>query len=385
MNSKFIYLDYNATTPCDADVVSEMLPYFTEYHGNASSVHYNLGWKSKSAVDKSREHIANLINANANEIIFTSGATEGNNLAIRGVFDACKEKGNHIITCETEHKATLDTLKYLQEKGAEITYLKVNIDGSINLEEVKEKIKDTTILICLMFANNETGVVHPIKELGKFANENNVIFMTDATQAVGKIPIDVSDCGVDILTFSAHKMYGPKGIGAIYVKENKKKYLTPQITGGGHENGLRSGTLNVPSIVGFGKASKIAKEEINEKSYLKIKKLRIKLEDNLVDCNSKLNGLGALRLPHVANISFPEIDGKRLLKLLNKFVAVSSGSACSSSSLETSHVLKAMGIDSETAQATIRFSLGKNTTEQEIDFTISKVKEILEILDKSKN
>ena len=244
MNPKFIYLDYNATTPCDTDVVSEMLPYFTELYGNASNVHYNLGWKSKTIVDKSRENIANLINACTNEIIFTSGATESNNLAIRGVYDACQKKGNHIITCETEHKATLDTLKYLHKKGAEITYLKVNKDGSINLKEIQEKIKHTTILICLMFANNETGVVHPIKEIGELAKTKNTIFMTDATQAVGKTHIDVSDCGVDILTFSAHKMYGPKGIGAIYVKKNVQKYLTTQITGGGHENGLRSGTLS---------------------------------------------------------------------------------------------------------------------------------------------
>lgn len=244
MNTQLVYMDYNATTPCDKDVVFEMLPYFTGMYGNASSVHYDLGWYSKTAVDNGRKQVANLINANPSDIVFTSGATEGNNLAIRGVFEACKDKGNHIITCKTEHKATLDTLEYLQKKGADVTFLDVDENGMVDIKELEKQIRKKTILICLMYANNETGVIHPFREISDLCQKSEIIFMCDATQAVGKVPIDVKDNLVDILTFSAHKMYGPKGIGAVFVREGNKLNIMPQITGGGHENGMRSGTLN---------------------------------------------------------------------------------------------------------------------------------------------
>jgi cysteine desulfurase len=376
--NQLVYLDYNATTPCDQDVVNEMLPYFTSMYGNASSVHYQLGWHSRTAVDNGRKQVAKLINAQPQEIVFTSGATEGNNLAIRGVFEACRERGNHIITCKTEHKATLDTLEYLRRNGAEVTFLDVDTDGAINISELADAVNSNTILVCLMYANNETGVLHPFAEIGRFCRKNDIIFMCDATQAAGKTVIDVQQDPIDILTFSAHKMYGPKGIGALYVREGCRMNIMPQITGGGHENGMRSGTLNVPAIVGFGKAAEIATKELCSDAGHEIIRLRNKLEGHLTELKgAKLNGKNAGRLPHVTNISFLDIDGKRLLKTLNKFVAVSSGSACSSSSLDTSHVLKAMGVEPETAQSTIRFSIGKYTTEEDINFTIRKVDEIV--------
>lgn len=381
-----IYMDYNATTPCDADVVNEMLPYFTGMYGNASSIHYNLGWHSKNAVDNARKQVSNLINSTPLEIVFTSGATEGNNLAIRGVYESCRGKGNHIITCKTEHKATLDTLEYLQKNGADVTFLNVDSKGMVDVKELEREIKESTILICLMYANNETGVIHPFEEIGELCKENEILFMSDATQAVGKIAIDVKNSPIDILTFSAHKMYGPKGIGAVFVKKDIKISITPQITGGGHENGMRSGTLNVPAIVGFGKAAENALKELESDSGSKIVILRDRLENFLKGLDGvKLNGENTSRLAHVTNVSFFNTDGKRLLKSLNKFVAVSSGSACSSRSLDTSHVLKAMGIDSETAQSTIRFSIGKYTTENDIDFTISKLDEILKSLRRLQN
>ena len=384
--AQLIYMDYNATTPCDTDVVSEMLPYFSGMYGNASSIHYNLGWYSKNAVDNGRNQVSNLINANPLEIIFTSGATEGNNLAIRGVYEAYKNKGNHIITCKTEHKATLDTLEYLQKKGANVTFLDVDSRGIIDINKLENEIKENTILICLMYANNETGVIHPFEEIGEICKENDIIFMCDATQAVGKIFIDVRNNLIDLLTFSAHKMYGPKGIGAVFVREGNKINITPQITGGGHENGMRSGTLNVPAIVGFGKAAENASKELESNSISKILLLRNRLEKFLTGLEGvKINGGNANRLPHVTNISFFDVNGKRLLKSLNKFIAVSSGSACSSTSLDTSHVLKAMGVDNDTAQSTIRFSIGKYTTENDIDFAINKVGEILKSLRKTQN
>ncbi|MCV9927069.1 cysteine desulfurase [Flavobacterium sp. LS1R49] len=376
--TQLVYMDYNATTPCDRDVVNEMLPYFTQMYGNAASIHYDLGWYSKTAVDNARKQVANLINADQLEIIFTSGATEGNNLAIRGVYEACKSKGNHLITCKTEHKATLDTLEHLQRIGANVTFLDVDDRGMINLDELGKTINKETILVCLMYANNETGVIHPFAEIGELCKKNKIMFMCDATQAVGKVPIDVKNSLVDILTFSAHKMYGPKGVGAVFIKDGHKTDIMPQITGGGHENGMRSGTLNVPAIVGFGKAAENAMKELESNANSKLVPLRNQLEDFLIGLGEvKLNGGNVKRLPHVTNISFFNIDGKRLLKSLNKFLAVSSGSACSSASLDTSHVLKAMGISSETAQSTIRFSIGKYTTEDDIDFAINKIKGIL--------
>ncbi|TAF69817.1 MAG: cysteine desulfurase, partial [Flavobacterium sp.] len=274
--------------------------------------------------------------------------------------------------------ATLDTLEYLQKKGADVTFLDVDSRGIVDIKKLEKEIRKSTILICLMYANNETGVIHPFEEIGELCKKNEIIFMCDATQAVGKTSIDVKNNLIDILTFSAHKMYGPKGIGAVFVREGNKMNIMPQITGGGHENGMRSGTLNVPAIVGFGKAAENAQKELESSSSSKILSLRNRLEDFLTGLEGvKLNGGNANRLPHVTNISFLNIDGKRLLKSLNKFVAVSSGSACSSTSLDTSHVLKAMGIDNETAKSTIRFSIGKHTTENDIDFTINKVDEIL--------
>jgi cysteine desulfurase len=379
--NQLIYMDYNATTPCDKDVVNEMFPYFTQLYGNAASVHYELGWQSRTAVDHARNQVAQLIHADPEEIVFTSGATEGNNLVIRGVFEACKSKGNHIITCKTEHKATLDTLEYLQKKGADVTFLNVGSEGMINMAELESKITTNTIMVCLMYSNNETGVIHPFTEIGKICRKNNVIYMCDATQGVGKIVIDVKNNFIDIMTFSAHKIHGPKGIGAIYIREGYKTNIIPQITGGGHENGMRSGTLNVPSIVGFGKAAENAAKELHANSNSRILLLRDKLENYLTGLEGvKLNGRGQNRLAHVTNISFFDVDGKRLLKSLNKYMAVSSGSACSSSSLHPSHVLKAMGVDDETAHSTIRFSIGKYTTEAEIDFAISKVYEVLATL-----
>lgn len=368
-----IYLDHNATTPCDPRVVEAMIPYFTNNFGNAASRNHAFGWQAEEAVDYAREQVAKLINADAKEIIFTSGATEGDNLAIKGVFEMYREKGNHIITTKTEHKAVLDTCKHLEKAGAEITYLSVGEDGLINLEELEASIKPTTILVSLMYANNEIGVLQPIKEISAIAKKHGVLVFTDATQAVGKIPVDVQADGIDLMAFTAHKMYGPKGVGALYVRrKNPRVKVISQMDGGGHERGMRSGTLNVPGIVGLGKACEICMTDM-ESDNKRIKALRDKLETSLMKLEETyLNGNKEHRLPQVSNISFKYVEGEGLLMGV-KDIALSSGSACTSASLEPSYVLKALGLDDELAHSSLRFGLGRFTTEEEVDFAIDQV------------
>lgn len=369
-----IYLDNNATTKVDPRVLEAMMPYFTEDFGNAASRNHPFGWKAEEAVDYAREQIAKLIGANEKEIIFTSGATESNNLAIKGVFEMYREKGNHIITVVTEHKAVLDTCKHLEKLGAEITYLTPAENGLITVDQVANAIKSNTILVTIMFANNEIGVVQPIREIGKLCHEKGILFHSDATQAIGKIPVDVMADGIDLMSFTAHKMYGPKGIGALYVRrKNPRVKVTAQMDGGGHERGMRSGTLNVPGIVGFGKAAELAIAEM-EKDALHTSKLRDKLETALLELEeSYINGSKEHRLPNTTNMSFKYVEGEGLIMGI-KDIAVSSGSACTSASLEPSYVLKSLGLDDELAHSSLRFGLSRYTTEEEIDYTINHVK-----------
>jgi len=369
-----IYLDYNATTPCDPQVMEVMLPYFTEQFGNAASRSHSFGWQAEEAVDYAREQVARLIGAEPKEIIFTSGATEGDNLALKGVFEMYAGKGKHIITCVTEHKAVLDTCKHIEKLGGEVTYLPVNKEGLIDLQQLEAAITPRTILIAIMYANNETGTVQPVKEIGAIAKKHNVIFFTDATQAVGKIPVDVIKDNIDLLACSAHKIYGPKGVGALYVRrKNPRVKLTAQMDGGGHEKGMRSGTLNVPGIAGFGKACDICRLQMEEDS-LRMSHLRDKLENALLQLEATyINGSREHRLPHVANISFDYVDGDGLMMGLNKEIALSSGAACTSASMEPSYVLKALGLDDTLAHSSLRFSIGRFTTEEQIDFVIEKV------------
>ena len=369
-----VYLDYNATTPCDPRVVEAMLPYFGRYFGNPASHNHSFGWEAEEAVEQAREQVAKLVGADPKEIIFTSGATEADNLAIKGVFETYAVKGNHIITCSTEHKAVLDTCSHLEKNGAEVTYLAVDKNGSIDLAAMEAAIKPSTILIAIMYANNETGTIMPVKEIGAIAKRRGVIFFSDATQAVGKIPVNVIDDGIDLLSLSGHKMYGPKGVGVLYIRrKNPRIKLTAQLDGGGHERGVRSGTLNVPGIVGLGKACEICGAEM-ETEFNRIKSLRDKLETALLQIeNSFLNGDKNRRLANVTNIAFKFAEGDSLIMAINKNVAVSSGAACSSATPEPSHVLKAMGIDDELASSSIRFSLGRFTTAEEIDYVIEEV------------
>jgi cysteine desulfurase len=369
-----IYLDHNATTPMDPRVLEAMLPYFVENFGNAASRNHSFGWHAEEAVDYAREQIAQLIGADPKEIIFTSGATEGNNLGIKGVYEMYASKGNHIITSTTEHKAVLDTCKHLEKLGAEVTYLEVQPDGLIDLKQLEAAMKPTTILVAIMYANNEIGVIQPVKEIGAIAKKHGALFFTDAVQAVGKIPVDVIADGIDIMSFTAHKMYGPKGVGALYVRrKNPRVKVTAQIDGGGHERGMRSGTLNVPGIVGFGKAAEIARTDMAGDTE-RISKLRDKLENALkVIDETYVNGNPAHRLPHVSNISFKYVEGEGLLMGFNKDIALSSGSACTSASLEPSYVLKALGLGDDLAHSSLRFGLGRYTTEEQIDFTIKAV------------
>lgn len=371
-----IYLDNNATTPCDPRVVEAMIPYFTEHFGNAASRNHPFGWAAEEAVDYAREQVAKLIGADPKEIIFTSGATEGDNLAIKGVFDMYASKGNHIITCTTEHKAVLDTCKHIEKSGGDVTYLPVDSDGLIDLNALEAAIKPTTILIAIMYANNETGVVMPVREISAIAKKHGVLFFTDATQAVGKIPVDVLKDGIDILTFTGHKMYGPKGIGALYVRrKNPRVKVTAQMDGGGHERGMRSGTLNVPGIVGFGKACELCMQEMDTEAK-RLSVLRDKLETSLLQLEEAyVNGSKQHRLPHVANISFKYVEGEGLMMGFNKNIALSSGSACTSASLEPSYVLKALGLGDDLAHSSLRFGLGRFTTEEQIDYTIKHVSE----------
>lgn len=369
-----IYLDHNSTTPMDPRVLEAMIPYFTENFGNAASRNHSFGWQAEEAVDYAREQIAQLIGADSKEIIFTSGATEGDNLGIKGVYEMYASKGNHIITCTTEHKAVLDTCKHLEKLGAEVTYLEVQPDGLIDLKELEAAMRPTTILVAIMYANNEIGVIQPVKEISAIAKKHGALFFTDAVQAVGKIPVDVNADGIDLMAFTAHKMYGPKGVGALYVRrKNPRVKVTAQLDGGGHERGMRSGTLNVPGIVGFGKAAEIARLDMASDTE-RISKLRDKLENALkVIDETYVNGNPAHRLPHVSNISFKYVEGEGLMMGFNKDIALSSGSACTSASLEPSYVLKALGLGDDLAHSSLRFGLGRYTTEEQIDYTIKAV------------
>jgi cysteine desulfurase len=369
-----IYLDNNATTPMDPRVFEAMTPYFLEDFGNAASRNHPFGWKAEEAVDYAREQVAKLIGADPKEIIFTSGATEGDNLGIKGVFEMYAQKGNHIITATTEHKAVLDTCKHIEKLGGEVTYLQVKPDGLIDLAELEAAIKPTTILISIMWANNEIGTVMPIREISAIAKKHGVLLFTDATQAVGKIPVDVNKDGIDLMAFTAHKMYGPKGVGALYVRrKNPRVKVTAQMDGGGHERGMRSGTLNVPGIVGFGKACEVCMQDMEADSK-RISKMRDKLETALMLLEEAyINGSTQHRLPHVTNISFKHVEGEGLLMGFNKNIALSSGSACTSASLEPSYVLKALGLGDDLAHSSLRFGLGRFTTDEQIDYTVKAI------------
>ncbi|MEJ8841444.1 aminotransferase class V-fold PLP-dependent enzyme [Lacibacter sp. H375] len=374
-----IYLDYNATTPCDPRVLDEMLPYFTNQFGNAASRTHAYGWVAEEAVTIGRERVAKLIGADPSELIFTSGATEAVNLALRGVYETYQSKGKHIITYHTEHKAVLDTCAYLEKQGAIVTYLPVDEKGLPDLSLLEKNIHAETILIAAMYANNETGVLFPIKEMSSIAKKAGVLFFSDATQAVGKVPVDVLKEDIDLLALSAHKLYGPKGVGALYVRrKNPRVKLSPLLYGGGHEKGLRSGTLNVPGIVGLGKACDVCLLDMQVDS-LRIEQLRDQLLNGLLALGCvKLNGGKNFLLPHVANVSFDFAAAAQLIGQLSKHIAVSSGSACTSASAEPSHVLKAMGLKDELAIGSIRFSLGRFTTEEEITSALNKIKQVVQ-------
>jgi cysteine desulfurase len=365
-----IYLDNNATTPMDPRVLDAMIPYFVNKFGNAASRNHAFGWVAEEAVDYAREQVAKLIGANEKEIIFTSGATESDNLALKGVFEMYKEKGNHIITMTTEHKAVLDACKHIEKLGGRVTYLSPKPDGMIDLEQLVAAMTQETILVSIMYGNNEIGVIQPVKEIAKIAHQFGALFMTDATQAVGKIPVNVIDDGIDLLALSAHKMYGPKGVGALYVRrKNPRVKVTAQMDGGGHERGMRSGTLNVPGIVGLGKACELARLEMDQDAK-RLSALRDKLENALTQLEeSYVNGNREHRLPHTANISFKYVEGEGLMMAM-KDLAVSSGSACTSASLEPSYVLKSLGLSDDLAHSSIRFGLGRFTTEEEVDRAI---------------
>jgi len=369
-----VYLDYNSTTPCDPRVVETMLPYFTEKFGNAASRSHAFGWEGEEAVTQAREQVAALIGATPEEIVFTSGATEGDNLALKGVFELYASKGNHIITVVTEHKAVLDSCHHIERLGGEITWLPVDAQGLINLKELEAAIRPTTILIAVMYANNEIGVIQPIPAISAIARKHGVLFFTDATQAVGKIPVDVGRDGIDLLTLSAHKLYGPKGIGALYVRRrNPRVRLTAQMDGGGHEKGMRSGTLNVPAIVGMGKACELCGAEM-ETDAGRIGKLRDRLESGLMAIEgAHVNGSQEHRLPQTTNVSFSYVDGQALLAGLGKDVALSSGSACTSASMEPSYVLKALGLGDDLAHSSLRLGLGRWTTEEEVDYAVGRI------------
>ncbi|HEX4612947.1 MAG TPA: IscS subfamily cysteine desulfurase [Urbifossiella sp.] len=369
-----IYMDNNSTTRCDPRVVEAMLPYFTEKFGNAASRSHAYGWEAEAAVEEAREQIADVFNASPKEIIFTSGATESNNLAIKGVAAMYKKKGNHVVTQATEHKAVLDTCKRLERDGFQVTYLPVDKYGQVHAEQVREALTEKTILVSVMAANNEIGTVQPIQAIGKLCKEKGVLFHTDAVQAVGKIPLDVEEMGIDLLSLTAHKLYGPKGIGALYVrKKDPRVRLEPQIDGGGHERGMRSGTLPVPMIVGLGTACDIAHREMpaeSARTFQLRERLRTGIMGKLPE--SYLNGHPTERLPGNANISFAYVEGEGLMMGI-KDVAVSSGSACTSASLEPSYVLRALGVGDELAHSSIRFGIGRFNTEAEVDFVVDLV------------
>jgi cysteine desulfurase len=376
-----IYMDYHATTPVDPRVLEAMMPYFTEKFGNAASRNHPFGWEAEEAVDTARKQVADLIAANAKEVIFTSGATESNNLAIKGVAEMYREKGNHVITCVTEHKAVVDTCKKLEKQGLRVTYLPVQKDGRISLDELRATITDKTILITIMTANNEIGVLQPIAEIGAIAKEKGILFHTDAVQAVGKVPFDVTTMKADLVSISGHKIYGPKGVGALYVRRrNPRVLLAEQISGGGHERGMRSGTLNVPGIVGLGKAAELCRLEM-QKDAERLGKLRDRLNEELHKNLDEIyiNGSMEHRLPGNLNISFAYVEGESLLMGIND-VAVSSGSACTSATLEPSYVLKALGTGDDLAHSSIRFGIGRFNTEAEADYVADRVCETVERL-----
>jgi cysteine desulfurase len=376
-----IYLDNHATTRTDPRVFEAMKPYFTEVFGNAASRNHEFGWEAEEAAEKARKQIADLIGATAKEIVFTSGATESNNLALKGIAEMYAERGNHIITQATEHKAVLDTCKRLEKDGVRVTYLPVQQNGLINLQQLRDAITDKTILISIMYASNEIGVVQPVQEIGKIAKEKGVLFHTDAVQAVGKIPVNVVADNIDVLSMTAHKLYGPKGVGALYVRRrNPRVQITAQMDGGGHERGMRSGTLNVPGIVGFGAACELAKNEMAEEAK-RLQYLRDKLKDKLMSELDEvyINGSWEHRLPHNLNISFAYVEGESLLMGIND-VAVSSGSACTSATLEPSYVLKALGAGDDLAHSSIRFGVGRFNTEEEVDYVADKVVDVVKKL-----
>jgi cysteine desulfurase len=370
-----IYLDNNATTPLDPRVLEAMMPYLTDVFGNAASRNHPFGWAAEEGVDYAREQISQLINCDPKEIIFTSGATESDNLGIKGVFEMYSQRGNHIITATTEHKAVLDTCKHIEKLGGKVTYLPVNEQGLISLDELEAAMTPQTILVTIMYGNNETGTIQPIREIAAIAHKHGALFMTDGTQAVGKIPVDVQADGIDLMAFTAHKMYGPKGVGALYVRrKNPRVKVTAQMDGGGHERGMRSGTLNVPGIVGLGKACELARLEMAADAE-RLSKLRDQLEKELLTLEeSYVNGSVERRLPHVANISFKYVEGEGLMMGV-KDLAVSSGSACTSASLEPSYVLKALGLSDDLAHSSLRFGLSRFTTDEQIAYAINHVKE----------
>jgi cysteine desulfurase len=376
-----IYMDYHATTPMDPRVFEAMKPYFMETFGNAASRNHSFGWQAEEAVEKSRKQIADLIGSTTKEIVFTSGATESNNLALKGIAEMYAEKGNHIITAATEHKAILDTCKRLEKHGIRVTYLPVQANGLIDLEMLKEAITDKTILISIMYANNEIGVIQPMAEIGKIAKAKGVLVHSDATQAVGKVPVNVIKDNIDLMSMSGHKIYGPKGVGALYVRRKSPRVqITAQMDGGGHERGMRSGTLNVPGIVGLGEACAICNADMAEESkrmaFLR-DKLRGRLESELDEVY--INGTMEHRLPNNLNISFAYVEGESLLMGIND-IAVSSGSACTSATLEPSYVLKALGAGDDLAHSSIRFGLGRFNTEEEVDYVAAKVIDVVKKL-----
>jgi len=371
-----VYMDHQATTPVDPAVLESMLPFFSREFGNAASRSHVFGWRAEEAVEKAREEIASLIHAAPGEIVFTSGATESDNLALFGAAEARAEKGKHIITCRTEHKAVLDACGRLERLGYRVTHLPVDSHGRVSAEAVADAVTDGTILISIMAANNEVGTVHPVEEIGRIAKAKGILFHCDAAQAVGKIPMDVEAMGIDLMSFSAHKMHGPKGVGALYVrKRHPRVRIAPQIVGGGHEKGLRSGTLNVPGIVGFGKACEIASKIMPEES-IRLAGLRDRLQTRILSelQDVHLNGHPRLRLPHSLNVSFAYVEGESLMMSMND-VAVSSGSACTSASLEPSYVLKAMGVSDELAHTSLRFGLGRFNTAEEVEYVAGRVVE----------
>ena len=376
-----IYMDNNATTPVDGRVLEAMLPYFCEDYGNAASRNHSFGWRAEEAVGRAREQVARLIGAKPREIIFTSGATESDNLALKGVAEMYQEKGDHIITQVTEHKAVLDTAKRLERQGFEVTYLPVDREGLVDPDDVRRAFRETTILISIMAANNEIGTLQPVEEIGRIAKERGVLFHSDAAQALGKIPVDVRAWGTDLVSLSAHKMYGPKGVGALYVRRlDPRVRLSPMMDGGGHERGMRSGTLDVPGIVGFGAACELAYREMEAEAE-RIRALRDRLQSGILSHLEEvyLNGHPDRRLPGTCNLSFAYVEGESLVTGLND-IALSSGSACTSVGHESSHVLKALGLNTEMINSSLRFCLGRFNTEEEVEYVIQKVREVVERL-----